>query len=86
MMLQPAFALGGRTGRVSTRWQRVARQQGGGDYAAVYADRFRAMAAEHESWIASLFGSLGDRERREMMRLLAKTKLSVRHALAEEAP
>jgi DNA-binding MarR family transcriptional regulator len=47
---------------------------------------FRTMAAEHETWIASLFGSLGYKERREMMRLLAKTKLSVRHALAEEAP
>jgi DNA-binding MarR family transcriptional regulator len=47
---------------------------------------FRSMAAEHENWIASLFGDLGDKERKEMMRLLAKTKLSVRHALAEEAP
>lgn len=30
---------------MGTRWQRIARQQGGEDYAAVYADRFRTMAA-----------------------------------------
>jgi SAM-dependent methyltransferase len=29
---------------VSTRWQRIARRQGGEDYAAVYAERFRAKA------------------------------------------
>jgi SAM-dependent methyltransferase len=31
---------------VSTRWQRIARQQGGEDYAAAYADRFRVMATD----------------------------------------
>jgi len=38
--------LGGRKGWMSTRWQRIARQEGGEDYAALYADRFRAMAAK----------------------------------------
>ena len=34
--------------RVPTRWERIARQGAGQDYARVYADRFRAMAARGE--------------------------------------
>lgn len=45
---------------------------------------FRAMAAEHESWIADLFGDLSQRDQRDLMRLLAKTKLSARRAVSGE--
>jgi DNA-binding MarR family transcriptional regulator len=41
---------------------------------------FRKMAAEHEIWIADMFGDLGEKDVRELMRLLGKTKLSVRKA------
>ena len=37
---------------------------------------FRKMAAEHESWIADIFGGLSPKDLRELMRLLAKTKAS----------
>ncbi|QFU16499.1 MarR family winged helix-turn-helix transcriptional regulator [Microvirga thermotolerans] len=46
---------------------------------------FRAMAAEHESWIAELFGDLTQKEQRDLMRLLAKTKLSARRAMSGDA-
>src|SRR4051794_406205 len=39
---------------------------------------FRKMAAEHESWIAEMFADLGEKDVRELMRLLAKTKASTR--------
>ena len=45
---------------------------------------FRAMAAEHEAWIADLFGELTDRERNDLMRLLGRTKLSARRAILGE--
>ena len=35
---------------------------------------FRKMAAEHETWIADIFGDLAPKDVRELMRLLAKTK------------
>ena len=41
---------------------------------------FRKMAAEHETWIADMFSDLGEKDVRELMRLLGKTKLSVRKA------
>src|SRR3712207_4365935 len=41
---------------------------------------FRLMAAEHESWIAELFGDLTQREQKDLMRLLARTKASARRA------
>ena len=41
---------------------------------------FRKMAAEHEIWIADMFADLGEKDVRELMRLLGKTKLSVRKA------
>ncbi len=44
-------------------------------------EEFRAMAAEHESWIADLFGELTIKDQKELMRLLAKTKLSARNAI-----
>ena len=44
---------------------------------------FKAMAAEHEGWIASLFAGLTPRDMSELMRLLAKTKDSARRAIAE---
>jgi DNA-binding MarR family transcriptional regulator len=47
---------------------------------------FRTMAAEHEGWIADLFADLSRNEQDELMRLLAKTKMSARHAMAGEAP
>lgn len=46
---------------------------------------FRAMAAEHEAWIADLFGDLAPGERTDLMRLLARTKLSASRA-GEEIP
>jgi DNA-binding MarR family transcriptional regulator len=45
---------------------------------------FRAMAAEHEGWIADLFGDLSRKDRDDLMRLLAKTKLSARRSKAGE--
>jgi DNA-binding MarR family transcriptional regulator len=45
-------------------------------------DEFRAMAAEHEGWIAGLFGDLTRKEQADLMRLLAKTKISARRAIA----
>jgi len=41
---------------------------------------FRLMAAEHEAWIAELFGDLTPREQKDLMRLLARTKASARRA------
>jgi hypothetical protein len=38
------------------------------------------MAAEHEIWIAELFSDLAEKDVRDLMRLLAKTKLSARKA------
>jgi DNA-binding MarR family transcriptional regulator len=46
---------------------------------------FRAMAAEHELWIADLFGDLTARDRDDLLRLLGKTKLSARRAIKGEA-
>lgn len=46
---------------------------------------FQAMAAEHEVWIAELFGDLSQRDQSDLMRLLAKTKLSARRAVMGEA-
>lgn len=45
---------------------------------------FRAMAAEHELWIADLFGDLTARDRSDLMRLLGRTKLSARRAIKGE--
>jgi DNA-binding MarR family transcriptional regulator len=42
---------------------------------------FRTMAGEHEHWIADLFGDLSAKDRNDLMRLLAKTKLSARRAI-----
>ena len=42
---------------------------------------FRTIAAEHEHWIADLFGDLTTKDRNDLMRLLAKTKLSARRAI-----
>jgi DNA-binding MarR family transcriptional regulator len=44
---------------------------------------FRAMAVEHEGWIADLFRDLTKRDRDDLMRLLAKTKMSARRAVEE---
>ena len=43
------------------------------------------MAAEHELWIAEIFADLAEKDVRDLMRLLAKTKLSARKA-AERKP
>jgi DNA-binding MarR family transcriptional regulator len=45
---------------------------------------FRTMAGEHELWIAGLFGDLSAKDRNDLMRLLAKTKLSARRAIMGE--
>jgi DNA-binding MarR family transcriptional regulator len=45
---------------------------------------FRAMARAHENWIAEIFAGLTAVEIDELMRLLAKTKLSA-HAAVEDA-
>jgi DNA-binding MarR family transcriptional regulator len=42
---------------------------------------FRAMAAEHEGWIAAMFGKLSRRDLEDLMCLLAKTKRSARGAV-----
>jgi DNA-binding MarR family transcriptional regulator len=47
---------------------------------------FRAMAAEHEAWIAAIFQDLSRREHEDLMRLLAKTKMSARRAIGEGNP
>src|SRR5215210_5663061 len=43
---------------------------------------FRAMAAAHERWIADLFGDLSKRDHDDLMRLLAKAKMSARRAVS----
>ncbi len=45
---------------------------------------FRAMAAEHETWLARLFGGLTPDEMRQLMQLLARAKASV-HAATDGA-
>ncbi len=47
---------------------------------------FRAMAAAHESWIADVFRDLGKKDHDDLMRLLAKAKMSARRAVAEGLP
>jgi DNA-binding MarR family transcriptional regulator len=46
---------------------------------------FRKMAAEHETWIADIFGDLTPKDVRELMRLLAKTKASARKSAQARA-
>jgi DNA-binding MarR family transcriptional regulator len=46
---------------------------------------FRRMAAEHETWIADIFGELTPKDVRELMRLLAKAKGSAQR-LASRRP
>ncbi len=46
---------------------------------------FRAMAAEHEGWIAEMFGELSPRDLAELLRLLAKAKDSARRAVEGES-
>src|ERR1700710_1715024 len=41
---------------------------------------FRKMAAEHQGWIAGIFSDLTEKDVRELMRLLAKTKGSAQKA------
>ncbi len=47
---------------------------------------FRAMAAEHEMWIAEMLGDLSRSEVTELLRLLAKAKASARQAVQGERP
>ncbi len=42
---------------------------------------FRAMAAEHEAWIADVFAGLSRREMEELMRLLGKAKAGARRSV-----
>lgn len=44
---------------------------------------FAGMAAEHESWMAELFGDLAPAERGALMTLLARTKTAVRRSIDE---
>jgi DNA-binding MarR family transcriptional regulator len=46
---------------------------------------FRKMAAEHETWISDIFGDLGPKDVRELMRLLAKTKASAQKSAQARA-
>jgi len=46
---------------------------------------FRKMAAEHELWIADVFGDLTPKDVRELMRLLAKTKASAQKSAKTRA-
>ncbi len=45
---------------------------------------FRKMAAEHESWIADFFADLSEKDVRDLMRLLARTKASTKKASAKK--
>jgi DNA-binding MarR family transcriptional regulator len=47
---------------------------------------FRVMAAEHEGWIAEMVSDLTRRERDDLMRLLAKAKMSTRRAMQGAKP
>ena len=47
---------------------------------------FRAMAAEHERWIADLFRDLSKKDHDDLMRLLARAKMSARRAVSAERP
>lgn len=47
---------------------------------------FRRMAAEHKAWIADIFADLADKDVRDLMRLLAKTKASARRARTTPLP
>jgi DNA-binding MarR family transcriptional regulator len=47
---------------------------------------FRTMAAEHERWIADLFADLSKKDHEDLMRLLAKAKMSAARAVAGERP
>jgi DNA-binding MarR family transcriptional regulator len=46
---------------------------------------FRKMAAEHQSWIAGIFSDLTEKDVRELMRLLAKTKTSAQKSAQARA-
>jgi len=46
---------------------------------------FRKMAAEHEDWIADMFSDLSPKDVRELMRLLAKTKVSTQKSAQRRA-
>ena len=46
---------------------------------------FRKMAAEHELWIASIFGDLSAKDVQDLMRLLGKTKVSARKSTEQKA-
>lgn len=47
---------------------------------------FAAMALAHEGWLAELFDGLGPDAEDELMRLLARTKDSVRRASGKDSP
>ena len=46
---------------------------------------FRRMAAEHEVWIADMFSDLAEKDVRDLMRLLAKTKASAQRSVQHRA-
>ena len=46
---------------------------------------FRKMAAEHQGWIAGIFSDLTEKDVRELMRLLAKTKASAQRSAQARA-
>ena len=46
---------------------------------------FRKMAAEHQGWIAGIFSDLTEKDVRELMRLLAKTKASAQKSAQARA-
>ena len=46
---------------------------------------FRKMAAEHETWIADIFGDLNAKDVADLMRLLAKTKASAQKSAIARA-
>jgi DNA-binding MarR family transcriptional regulator len=46
---------------------------------------FRKMASEHEIWIADVFADLSEKDVQDLMRLLAKTKLSARKTVPQKA-
>ena len=46
---------------------------------------FRKMAEEHKTWISGIFADLTEKDVRELMRLLAKTKASAQRSARERA-
>jgi DNA-binding MarR family transcriptional regulator len=70
-----------RSGHLARRTSRADRRAQVISLTALGRSQFRAMAAEHERWIADIFADLSRGETQELLRLLAKAKASARQAV-----